>query len=499
MSTAPEGAPDTPAPLRRSILALALLSFLVVLPSTHLWFGRVIELMPWEFDWFLGLVRSNHPELQRAIIYAGRLVQLLLLLGVGFAYRSLVEKTRESAEAVTKELVVRTCLLLGAIWLVGIPWVNIDVSFYLATGWLDFHYHLSPYTHTLSEAPGFAGTPLYENVIRTFRYGTSGYGPLFQFVSKWIAALSFGSLRAGMVLHKVLCATLYTVSCWVVFRASPARTRLVAVLLYAVNPLMLFSILTATHNDQLMNLLVLLAVWQHARRPWLAGACLGAATAVKYIPLVLLPLFVLAVFLDARAGALLRRLGRTTTLVLGYLAALVLPYVLLYPEAIQVLRALAKSGIAVRRNSLLDLFQWPRLFGRPVEDPDRLTLVVLFLLLYAVLAVAMIVRARSEGRFPLVASCVGALLLYFVIANQTNQEWYLTWVLSLTALLPTSQRVVEFNVRLGMLFLPLVVFTWRNPLILQMVSNTLLYLLLVWSTVFVLPALLREKIEPEGA
>ena len=387
--------------MRTRLILLSVLSLLFVLVSTRLWLQSPLVLIPFEFDYWLGLFSERAPASAAWMLNAGRLVHLFGFLGLGGLFASVVRLAGKGKEPLNVRQIAVFVVLLSAIWTIGMPWVSPDVFFYLGTGWLDGHYGLSPYLHSIDEAPGFAGDSMFANVFPRFLAGTTSYGPLFQLIARAIALVSGGRELLALGLFKAVSLALHRSTCWAVLRLAPLTRRAIALLAYGCNPLILFSLLTGAHNDGLMILLLLCAlVLRNARRPGLAGAALGAATSAKYASILLLPLFLIDIAMSSggsRAHRLRSALGFFGTFV-GVAAA---PH-LLYPEALQKFLALAGSGITVYRNSIYLLL--------PDTSAETWRILVALFVLAAGACVAVLIReARTTGRFRLVESCLIAL------------------------------------------------------------------------------------------
>jgi len=85
------------------------------------------------------------------------------------------------------------------------PWVSPDIFYYIGTGWLDGHYGLSPYLHTMTEVPQFREEEMFQNVHPPFLRGPTAYGPLFQILSKGLSFASGGRELLALSLRPLAC------------------------------------------------------------------------------------------------------------------------------------------------------------------------------------------------------------------------------------------------------------------------------------------------------
>jgi ABC-type Mn2+/Zn2+ transport system permease subunit len=247
-------------------------------------------------------------------------------------------------------------------------------------------------------------------------------------------------------------------------------------------------VLTCAHNDHWMNLFVLLALLAVTRRHWLlAGVALGAAFGIKYFPLVFFPIFGLAALVQKReSGGISRNAADAAMLTAGFAAAIILAY-LPYPEALKAFSTVATSSIAVYRNcvyyfiDVLTVFTLPH-FGLPAFEASYqnvgVYLRVAYMALYGIMLLALADRLRQDTFRGIAEGCLAAILLYFILVDTSNQEWYLTWLMGL-ALVLADDRAHALAWRLSAWFLPLVIFTVKNPAPLWFIANVALYCLVL--------------------
>jgi len=97
---------------------------------------------------------------------------------------------------------------------------------------------------------------------------------------------------------------------------------------------------------------------------------------------------------------------------------------------------------------------------------------------YALLCWRYLPRLRREPLQAGVELCLIATLLYFMLVNISNQEWYLTWLMGFAFALPSeAARVLALRLSVG--FVPLVIFTVKNERWVVSAANTALYLLVL--------------------
>jgi alpha-1,6-mannosyltransferase len=288
----------------------------------------------------------------------------------------------------------------------------------------------SPYVVTPQQAAGL-GDKLAENSPNTWVNALSDYGPLAT-GEEWVSAELGGSSMAAITFWLKLWVALAFCALTLLFdrllRGDPAM-RLRALLLWALNPLLIWEIVASGHIDGLaiafgIGGLVTLrfasadkgASWQ---RCVLAGALLGAAAAIKS-PFVLFAL--------GAAWALRRKPPALATLAAGWLAVVIPSYAIAGLPAVKVLSA---RGTQATWDNLYQIFYRP--FG--VAGPFGATYIPSHLdIIAGVLAVAVAVLAllrMPDGApgLPAVTPAL-ALSLAWILFWPYQRPWYDVMILA---------------------------------------------------------------------
>ena len=261
------------------------------------------------------------------------------------------------------------------------------------------------------EPAQFRNDPAFSYIGTEWHDTTSVYGPAFTLASEPIARVAGKSEDAAAWIYKALGALAAVAAAALAARVSPRRS--FAWAFVGWNPLLALHFAGGGHNDVWMATFVLAALVLGARgRRQLAGAAWVLAVAVKWVPLVLLPLQIVA---DRSRG---RRLG--------YLGAGV--------------AALAISGIATWRYGFAWLGALGPLAGQAGEGtsfalPRRLESIgipyaVAVGVLTAVFALAyvLLVREAWQGRARL-----GLMACLLLAATPYLVAWYVVWAVPLAA------------------------------------------------------------------
>lgn len=462
---------------------------LMMAVSARLWWQSPLVLTAHEFDFFVGLFSGDGPLAASQRLLQGRLLHMGAFAVLGGLYAAIVLRLARDPQAWPTRRIALASALCAVIFALGMPWVSPDVFFYIGTGWLDAHYGLNPYRVPISSLPGHALDPMFSNIHPPFMDNTTSYGPAFQKLAAGLAALSGGSIKLALALHKALYLGLHAVASVLVWRLAPPAWRAAALFGYAANPLILFSVLTCAHNDHLMNVCVLGSLWLLQReRVLAAGLALGTAFSLKYFPLVFLPiLLAVALLLRAQSRIGWVDLRRAALFAAGFVLAVLLLQ-RLYPASSDGVATIVSTGVGVYRNSVFHLIDLltdvvlPWVLGIPpalVTQEDLAGVLRLaYMAGYALLCWRYWPRLRRDPVQGGIELCLVATLLYFMLVNTSNQEWYLTWLMGFAFVLP-NEAARALALRLSVGFMPLVIFTVKNERAVVSVANTLLYLLVL--------------------
>ncbi len=316
--------------------------------------------------------------------------------------------------------------VLTLIW----PVTSTDVFDYIFRGRMASHFGVNPYT-TLPNR--FKSDPLFTYI--GWPNAPSAYGPLWELMSARMAALGGTSVWRNVLLHKALALITFLLCGWVINRIVRERStheQLLASMIWLWSPLALWEIPAVGHNDGLLVLSLLLAVWAIMRDSYRwATIALVVGALFKFLPAIMLPLIAAYVLRSrttwpARIGALVEMGVITVTLVvLAYLP---------YWEGRHTLTNIAlrekflnAAPLAVVTHALS---QWYSVdVVRPMVSRVGSALLATGILWQ-------MWRIWRHGR-EMRTAFFGLLTWYLVIASQWFQPWYVLWLLALLALRPS--------------------------------------------------------------
>lgn len=170
------------------------------------------------------------------------------------------------------------------------PFSSNDVYAYVSQGWEQYHYHLNPYLRNVRSIAGAQHDPM---LCEWFKQDLCAYGFLFARLESLLARLGDGNLYLTMLLFKMTDLVAYAANAWLIFvigtRLNIKRVDL-ALYLYLWNPMILIHQLSNGHNDLLMAVFVMLAIYFAVIELWpLVLPAIVVGLLVKWIAGVVLP------------------------------------------------------------------------------------------------------------------------------------------------------------------------------------------------------------------
>ena len=379
-----------------------------------------------DYAWFGRYTRSSQA------LYVCAFAALFTLQYV--AYRVV----RAQPEAAALDLIVAGQVIFGILNVWIYPAAALDLYDYLMYGRIVLVYGGNPFL----QPPSAFSDPLVG--YSPWPNERSVYGPVWQILSLLPTWLAGEGLLRGLVLFKLLgliafigCALLI----WRLLTRLCPRHAASGTLLFAWNPLLQFELVGNGHNDVVMVLFVLLAVWALlAGRRVLVLPLLALAMLTKLLALALGPVVLYALLRGRRP---LR--DKLPEVVLGGGISLLLAFLLYAPfwGGLDTLFFLTRgnwftASIPTMLRELLR--QW-----LPFEEAGRLAATLVGLSFAAFTAARLWLLWREERRdevpettwLPWLRAAYDVSFVYLAFATLWWQPWYLVWLVALAALLPT--------------------------------------------------------------
>ena len=320
---------------------------------------------------------------------------------------------------------------LELIW--AYPATAVDIFGYVADGRLLAIHGANPFVVAPSAYPSDSILP-----FLAYPDEPSQYGPVWVLLSGGLSLLARLDLLTEVVLYKGLAALAHLVSAAIVYRVALRltcnhQTARASAYLYVCNPMLLWEMVANGHNDGLMMLPGLCAVWLFvARRNLLVLPAIAVGALVKVpVGLIAPVLFI---------GVLRRSWARAVE---GGLLAIALAVVVYRPfwAGPDTLTALKRADLfTASLASVMRLALEPALGITAASTVARTVSLSAFA---AVAVVALWLAVRAEASADVVRAAYLTLLGALLLLTTWFQAWYVVWPFALGAALGERRRHLE--------------------------------------------------------
>jgi uncharacterized membrane protein len=221
---------------------------------------------------------------------------------------------------------------------------------------------------------------------------------------------------------------------WLILRVVRPEVAVLGTAAYLWNPVVIIQGPWEGHNDSLMVVLVLGAIWLFVRREIaLAVAVLTLGILVKYVPVLFLPALGIAAW---RAGR-----KELRGYMLGILAGIALSVAAFWPlwAGTQTFAGVRHSTVAGSVGSTPTAILWLTSHAVPHGAARIATTVIVWA---AFLAYAGRETARARGRITVLSVTAYVALVYFLVVSADYWPWYMLLPIALLALNAYDSRVL---------------------------------------------------------
>jgi hypothetical protein len=341
------------------------------------------------------------------------------------------------------DLVVAGQVIFGLLNVWIYPVAALDLYDYLMYGRIVLVYHGNPFFQPPSAFPdplvGYSPWPNERSV----------YGPVWQIVSLLPTAVAGDSMLRGIVAFKLLGLMAFvacTLVIWRLLQRLNPRLAPAGALLFAWNPLLQFELVGNGHNDVLMVLFVLLAIWALlAERRLLVLPLLALAVLTKLLVVALGPIFLYALLRGRRP---LR--DKLVDIGIGGVISLALAVATYAPfwGGLDTFYFLSRGNwfTASLPTMLRELVrQWFPPDPAGFDAAGRLSATIVGVAFAAYTVLRLVLLWREERREatpdtdwqPWLRASHDLTFVYLAFATLWWQPWYLVWLVALAALLPS--------------------------------------------------------------
>lgn len=348
-------------------------------------------------------------------------------------------ETRRTSRTDPRVVIAFSALFALTLILAVLPTLSADVGGYAFYGKLLPGYGADPYASISRDYPA---EPF--STSGTWTRWLNPYGPLWTLVATAVMTAVRGNFFAGVIVFKLLSTLAMFGSVLLLLalrrrlRGEPMEPRTWPtdlLLLFLWNPYVLFEAAHEGHNDFILIFFLAGALWFLAnRRNALSAAALAASVSIKYVTVLLLPIFLIAVFKKAGKNRVagLTAAGGFLLAFAALSAAFAVPFLggSLFGGLRNQLALIHNSGYYGYFPYFFHTVLMGPPFGMTAFSAAGLAhsiCSVLFAITLAGICLVFLLR-RTSGDDLLVKACFSSLAAYLLIDSFWFMPWYFLWL-----------------------------------------------------------------------
>lgn len=357
------------------------------------------------------------------------------LMSIMFILYMLVVKHCNKIFENKKQLIIAICII-SVLFALIIPYTSTDVYSYIANGWSASHYHENPYYKSVGQISDEhqVRDQMYNKVANCWRYETAVYGPFWTLICKILTSISLGKIDVALAIFKGTNLIVHLINCLLIWKITHKKK---FVLIYGVNPAILFEALSNVHNDIFIVLFILLAIYFVTKKKnlMLSVAFIAMATAIKYLGILILPFIILY---HLRGKSILEKIKYCVLYGLEFIVILAGFYAI-YVRDLNIFAGLFIQQSKYNRSIMLVFYY---LIGEQSTNILKTALLVVFAILYVYTVIKLLLNNNTEIFSSYIREYSTLLYIFTFILITNFNSWYILW------LFPTLMFLNGKNIRL---------------------------------------------------
>ena len=357
------------------------------------------------------------------------------LMSIMFVLYMLVIKYCNKIFKNKRQLIISLCII-SVLFALIIPYTSTDVYSYMANGWSDSHYHENPYYKSVGQVSDEYQTrdQMQNKIANCWRYETVVYGPLWTLICRILTSISFGNIDVALAIFKGTNLIVHLINCLLIWKITHKKK---FVLIYGLNPAILFESLSNVHNDIFIVLFILLAIYFATKKKnlLLSVAFVAMATAIKYLGILILPFIILYY---VREKSIPEKIKYCILYGLEFIVILTGFYAI-YVRDLNIFAGLFIQQAKYNRSIMLVFYY---LFGLDAMKIFKVVLLVIFAEIYISTVIKLIINDEKKSFSKYIRQYNSLLYIFTFILITNFNSWYILW------LFPTIMFLNGKNIRL---------------------------------------------------
>lgn len=236
--------------------------------------------------------------------------------------------------------------------------------------------------------------------------------------------MSGGSLEICLMIFKIFNLIIHIINCYIISKIINKKK---IVLIYGLNPLILFEALSNVHNDIIVVFFILMALYFIRKKKQIVPAVimLALGATLKYYTVLLAPFIVLYYYKDCKTW---KKILYSFALALIFIITVIIFYSI-YARNIEILKGLSVQQEKITKSIYLIIAMYPTM------KPSRGFFVSkiatnIFIIMYVTLIIITLFKNTLKMRFSNYIRKYNVILAIFIFCIITNfQTWYIMWLI----------------------------------------------------------------------
>ena len=334
-----------------------------------------------------------------------------------------------------RQLITILCIV-STLFALILPYTSTDVYSYIANGWVDSHYHENPYYKSVGQVRDEyqVKDPMLNKIANCWRYETVVYGPLWTLICRTLTSISVGNSDVALAIFKVANLLVHLINCLLVWKITHKNK---FVLIYGLNPAILFETLSNVHNDIFIVLFILIAIYfvMKKKNLILSVAFVAMATAIKYLGILILPFIILYY---VREKSIDKKLKYCFLYGIEFVLVLIFFYAI-YIRDINIYAGLFIQQTKYNRSIMLIFYY---LIGEHATKILQFVLLGIFAVLYVYTVIKLLINKDKKTLSAYIREYNPLLYIFTFILITNFNSWYILW------LFPTIMFLNGKNIKL---------------------------------------------------
>lgn len=321
--------------------------------------------------------------------------------------------------------VIRFTIIAGAIFALMIPNASTDIYTYIARGRMQVVYHQNPYYTTARDIINKNPKDyIMQDVAKCWWDEKATYGPYWELIVKFYALFSGNSIFTAIYVYKLMIFLLFAISVFLIYKITNND---LDIMLFALNPFILYQYLANAHNDFYVIFFCILAIYlfKVKNKKHLSMVSLGIATSIKYYPVLFAPFLMFYFIKDEKS--IKDKIKMLAIYVIEYAATVLFPYVFYARDINAILNPLIQQS---KYNfSFQGVIYYMTNENLKVAKIVSKIIMSIFVCYYAYLFIKDFF-VEKDVTFEKVAKDLVKITIYFTVIMLTNyNSWYVGWLI----------------------------------------------------------------------